>query len=312
MYYLTDSNEIKKFIEQLATANLLWIDTEVADYKTRKPRLSLIQILAESQDLIGERVYILDVLDSPDLTNFFIEKIMVEPNIEKVFHNAKYDIKFLGKSEAKNITCTWEIAKKLPYYILPLPNLKLKTLAENLTDFENIDKEIQGSDWGQRPLTEKQLEYAKMDSVYLAQVHLTLLELIKQNNSEPTTENLEELSQRYQDILHEWKLLDSEIAHILERIKLAMQAQNLSETSTFKLSPTERTTQKVNFAELAMIVQNQEIDLDFPITLTQKLQKDFGAIINKMSVKKEKSSSWKLTFKGFSNINESDKSEQSK
>ncbi|WP_237397176.1 ribonuclease D [Okeania sp. KiyG1] len=279
------------------------MDTEVADYKTRKPRLSLIQVLADSQDLVGDRVYILDVLDNPDLTNFFIDNIMVEPNIEKVFHNARFDIKFLGKNQAENITCTWEIAKKLPYYILPLPNLKLKTLVENLTDFKNIDKQIQGSDWGQRPLTEKQLEYAKMDCVYLAQVHLALLELMKQNNSEPTTENLEELSQRYQDILHEWKLLDSEIAHILERIKLAMQAQNISETSTFKLSPTERVTQKVNFAELAAIVQNQEIDLDFPITVTQKLQKDFGDIMNKILVNKEKSSSWKLTVKDLSDTN---------
>ncbi|NEP85512.1 MAG: ribonuclease D [Okeania sp. SIO2C2] len=303
MFYLTDNNDIKKCIEQLATANILWIDTEVADYNTRKPRLSLIQILAESQDLVGALVYILDVLDNPDLTNFLIDQIMVEPNIEKVFHNARFDIKFLGKNEAKNITCTWEIAKKLPYYFLPIPNLKLKTLVENLTGFKNIDKEIQGSDWGQRPLTEKQLEYAKMDCVYLAQVHLGLLELIKQNNSEPTAENLDELSQRYQDILHEWKLLDSEITHILERIKLAMQAQNISETSTFKLSPTERVTQKVNFAELAAIVQNQEIDLDFPITVTQKLQKDFGDIMNKISVNKEKNSSWKLTVKNLSDIN---------
>ncbi|NES68327.1 MAG: ribonuclease D, partial [Okeania sp. SIO2D1] len=40
MFYLTDNNDIKKCIEQLATANILWIDTEVADYNTRKPRLS--------------------------------------------------------------------------------------------------------------------------------------------------------------------------------------------------------------------------------------------------------------------------------
>ncbi|NES71787.1 MAG: ribonuclease D, partial [Okeania sp. SIO2D1] len=77
----------------------------------------------------------------------------------------------------------------------------------------------------------------------------------------------------------------------------------ISETSTFKLSPTERVTQKVNFAELAAIVQNQEIDLDFPITVTQKLQKDFGDIMNKISVNKEKNSSWKLTVKNLSDIN---------
>ena len=144
---------------------------------------------------------------------------------------------------------SWEISKKLPYYILPVPNLKLKTLAEKFTNFQNIDKEVQGSDWGQRPLTEKQLEYAKMDPVYLAQVHLALLELINQNNSEPANDNLDELTNRYQEILHQWKLLDSEIDHIHERIKLAMQAQNIPETSTFKLSSVKRTTKKVNFAD---------------------------------------------------------------
>ncbi len=299
MLYLTDSNDIKKAIEKLTTSNLLWIDTEVADYNTRKPRLSLIQILAKPEDLIGDNVSILDVLDNDNLIDFFIEKIMLNPDIEKVFHNAKYDIKFLGKNQAKNITCTWEMSKKLPYYILPVPDLKLKTLAEKLTNFKNIDKELQGSDWGQRPLTEKQLEYAKMDSVYLAQVHLGLLELIQQNNYESANDNLDELTDRYQEVLHEWKLLDSEVSHLLERIKLVMQAQNISETSTFKLSSVKRNTQKVNFSELATIIQRQGIDFDFPITLTQKLQKDLGNIIDKLSLNTESSSSWKLTFKGF-------------
>ncbi|NEN92022.1 MAG: ribonuclease D, partial [Okeania sp. SIO3H1] len=72
MFYLTENNDLKRCIEQLTTANVLWIDTEVADYNARKPRLSLIQVLADSQDLLGDRVYILDVLDHPDLTNFFI------------------------------------------------------------------------------------------------------------------------------------------------------------------------------------------------------------------------------------------------
>ncbi|MDJ0516501.1 MAG: ribonuclease D [Trichodesmium sp. MO_231.B1] len=306
MIYLTDNNSIKTVIEKLTQTNILWIDTEVADYNTRQPRLSLIQLLADPQDFLGDNVYIFDILEKPDLTNFFIDRVMVNPDIEKIFHNAKYDIKFLGKSQAKNITCTWEIAKKLPYYILPVSNLKLKTLAEKLTNFKNIDKEVQGSDWGKRPLTEKQLEYAKMDPVYLAQVHLALLELIHQNNTEPATDNLDELTHRYQEILHEWKLLDSEISHILERIKLAMQAQNISETSTFKLSSVERTTQKVNFAELATIVKRQGIDLDFPITLTQKLQKDFGNIIDKLSLNTQSSSSWKLTFKGFPDITDQD------
>jgi S-DNA-T family DNA segregation ATPase FtsK/SpoIIIE len=119
-------------------------------------------------------------LDKPDLVAYFVSQIMADPKIEKVFHNANYDVKFLGKEQAQNVTCTWKMAKKLKKKssdIKQLPNLKLKTLAEELCNFSDVDKSEQASDWGRRPLSEKQLQYAKMDTVYLAQVHLRLLEL---------------------------------------------------------------------------------------------------------------------------------------
>ena len=56
---------------------------------------------------------------------------MLVDRIEKVLHNATYDSKFLGgKSKVKKITCTLELAKKVPYYIALLPNYQLKTVVE--------------------------------------------------------------------------------------------------------------------------------------------------------------------------------------
>ncbi len=75
-----------------------------------------------------------------------------------------------------------KLTKKSRYKRLSVSNKKLKTLAVELCQFSNVDTEEQGSDWGRRPLSEKQLQYAKMDTVYLAHVHLRLLELTKQNN----------------------------------------------------------------------------------------------------------------------------------
>ncbi|MBA2749424.1 MAG: PD-(D/E)XK nuclease family protein, partial [Tatlockia sp.] len=43
--------------------------------------------------------------------------------------------------------------------------------------FSNVDKTEQSSNWRQRPLTKAQLEYANLDSVYLAQIHRRLLEI---------------------------------------------------------------------------------------------------------------------------------------
>jgi S-DNA-T family DNA segregation ATPase FtsK/SpoIIIE len=177
MHYLTEASEIYNQISQLSLSKTLWIDTEIADWYTDKPKLALIQVLANYTDLTGESAYIFDVLDKPDLAVYFINQIMVNPQIEKVFHNAGFDLKYLGKELAQNVTCTLKIARKITKEVLETTNLKLKTLAAELCQFSHVDAEEGTSDWGKRPLTQKQLNYAAMDTVYLAAVHYRLLEI---------------------------------------------------------------------------------------------------------------------------------------
>jgi S-DNA-T family DNA segregation ATPase FtsK/SpoIIIE len=177
MHYLTEASEIYQQISQLSLSKTLWIDTEIADWYTDKPKLALIQVLANYTDLTGESAYIFDVLDKPDLAVYFINQIMVNPQIEKVFHNAGFDLKYLGKELAQNVTCTLKIARKITKEVLETTNLKLKTLAAELCQFSHVDAEEGTSDWGKRPLTQKQLNYAAMDTVYLATVHYRLLEI---------------------------------------------------------------------------------------------------------------------------------------
>ena len=185
MEYLTEPTQIQAQITKFASAKILWLDTEIADWNTPYPKLSLVQVLAEPTDLTGEFAYILDVFHKPDIAAYFINQIMVNPQIEKVFHNASFDLKYLGRQLAQNVTCTLKIARKIKREVLQVSNLQLKTLATELCDFSNVNKEEQGSDWGQRPLTQKQLYYAAMDTVYLAAVHRHLLENFKPNITSP-------------------------------------------------------------------------------------------------------------------------------
>lgn len=183
MPYLTEAAEIKAIVNELASAKILWVDTEVAGWNTGNSKLSLIQVLADRTDRTGDRTYILDVLNKSDLAEYFIAKIMVNPEIEKVFHNAGFDLKFLGKKQAQNVTCTYKLAQKIPKHKLQTSNLKLKTLAAELCQFTQVNSEEQVSDWGQRPLTANQLKYAQLDPVYLAWVHQRLLKITDGNNS---------------------------------------------------------------------------------------------------------------------------------
>ncbi len=291
MPYLTAANDIKALIAKISQAKILWVDTEIADYKSN-PRLSLIQVLADSTDATGDAAFLLDVLDQPELAKDFISQIMVNPDIEKVLHNASYDIRFLGNDDAQNVTCTLKMARKIPAYILPLPNRQLKTLIETLCGIAYVDKTEQSGDWAKRPLTQKQLEYAKMDAVYLVGVHRRLREIIAQCYPEPATENLTALGEKYQEIESQWKPLDLEFAEVKERFKAGMMAQKLKDSSYFELSSS--ITMKVDFLTLARLTQTEGIELNFPVTLTKEIQKQLGEIIAHPSLEVEDIASWRL------------------
>lgn len=291
MPYLTAANDIKALIAKISQAKILWVDTEIADYKSN-PKLSLIQVLADSTDSTGDATFLLDVLDKPELAKDFINQIMVNPDIEKVLHNASYDIRFLGNDDAQNVTCTLKMARKIPAYILPLPNRQLKTLIETLCGIAYVDKTEQSGDWAKRPLTQKQLEYAKMDAVYLVQVHRRLREILAQCYPEPATENLTALGEKYQEIESQWKPLDVEFAEVKERFKAGMMAQKLKDSSYFELSSS--ITMKVDFITLARLTQTEGIELNFPVTLTKEIQKQLGEIITDPSLEVENIASWRL------------------
>lgn len=299
MPYLKSIKEIRSLVAKYIKNNTktLWLDTEVADYDTRNPRLSLIQVLDDGTDLTGEKVYILDVLEQPEIVTEFINEIMINSSIEKVFHNAKYDLRFLGKKKAKNVTCTLEMAKQIPYYILPLPNYQLKTLAIELCNFPSVDKQQQTSDWGIRPLSDEQIEYAYLDCIILAQVHSRLLKITQNTDIDAATEDLSMLGEKYVELEQQWKLLKSEFEHLQERIKLAMQAQDLAETSHFKLNSYERTTTKVPFSELVRLIETKNVDLDFDITLTKDIQKNLGDNLQQLAIDVSKTNTIRLISK---------------
>jgi hypothetical protein len=177
MFYLIKPDEIKTAIARFTSYPTLWLDTEIANWQTPNPKLSLIQVLANSEDKKGDSVYLIDVLNKSESINYFIQQIIRNSAIEKVFHNASFDLKYLGgKEQSENITCTLKIAKNITRDRLGVPDLKLKTLAAELCNFK-IEFNEQASNWEKRPLTPEQMQYATMDVVYLASVHRYLLEI---------------------------------------------------------------------------------------------------------------------------------------
>lgn len=287
MHYLSDPDEIRAAIARWAHTSCLWLDTETADYRTSKPRLSLIQGLAADTPLSPAHIYVLDVLDQPDVVEDFITTIMANKAIQKVFHNAAFDRRYLGKTQAKNVVCTLTMAKAIPLPWLPVPNHQLKTLTEHFAIAPTVDKTEQGSDWGQRPLDRQQLQYASLDVLYLAQVHQQLQTLYERSHPDPQTEDIAALAMRYQQLKPQWEKLKAEFKHLEDRLKRAMSAQEQAMVSGIELQTSQRTTRKVSFQAIANYTQKQGLALDFMLTLNQDIQKKLGEAMTQLPIQEQ-------------------------
>lgn len=280
MQYLTHGGEIREAIAHLAQYPILWLDTETADYLSKNRRIALIQAQTDPGG-DEDQVFLLDVLDQPDLIETFITTIIANPQIEKVFHNASYDLRFLDKTRAQNITCTLNIAKAIPKSHLPIQNHQLKTLASYFCHLP-LDKTEQGSDWGQRPLTTAQKEYAALDVIVLPQIHQALLELQTQAAQlvrDPAQEDLDALTLAYRQISLKYEAVKTEYDSIKDRLKQAMAAQECTHCNGVRYRKTTTTEHKISFADLLALTQTHQLPPpSLPIKLTKEWQKQLKPV----------------------------------
>lgn len=144
---------------KLSSSKYIAIDTETTGLNAKKDKLCTIQIFN------GNMGFIL----SFDYNNEYINlrKLLLNPEIIKIFHNAIFDVNFLTSNldgiKMDNIACT-KISSKL---INGLENdNSLKGLLKKYLNVD-INKQQQLSDWSKNDLTKEQIEYAMNDVKYL-------------------------------------------------------------------------------------------------------------------------------------------------
>lgn len=154
--------DLEAFCEHLQTCPWIALDTEFVRTDTYFSILSLIQI--QTHD--GQAA-IIDPIAIEDLTALW--SIITHPNICKVFHSARQDIEVL-----------YQVSGHMPVSIydtqiacLFLHHGDLAGLARVVKAELNVtlEKDQTRTNWQQRPLTEKQLEYAINDVRYLAPLY---------------------------------------------------------------------------------------------------------------------------------------------
>jgi ribonuclease D len=140
----------------LAGEPVIGLDTESDSLYRYFHRVCLIQVSTRRAD------YVVDPLSLPDLAP--LGALLADPGVEKVFHAAENDILALKRAvgfEFAHVFDTMIAARILGYRRVGLAALLQEKFGVEL------DKRTQLTDWGRRPLTPEQLDYACLDSHYL-------------------------------------------------------------------------------------------------------------------------------------------------
>ena len=175
---IRDNTTLKKFCKKCINEKVLAIDTEFIRENTYYPILSLIQIASDSFSAI------IDPLSDIDLQPFW--EILSNKKILKVFHAGRQDIEIF-----------FNLTGKIP---TPIYDTQIAAMFCGLGDQVSYDglvnkflgltisKESQFSNWLQRPLTNKQLQYALSDVTYLIKIFPLIKTIIKETNREEWVE----------------------------------------------------------------------------------------------------------------------------
>ena len=161
---IDSSRKMENLLEQLNDEKIIAVDTEFFRETTYYPQLALVQIAT------GSIVACIDPLafDAKPA----LKKLLLDNNVTKIFHSCSQDLEVLFYYLGQIPRCIYDtqIANAL---LSEHHQIGYASLVENELGMQ-LDKSQTRTNWLQRPLTEKQIQYAGDDVFYLYQLHSLL------------------------------------------------------------------------------------------------------------------------------------------
>ena len=175
MHYIKETNHLNELCSKLNKSEFLSIDTEFIREKTYWPKLCRIQVFN------GEEKIIIDPLAKDiDLKSFF--EILNNKEIVKIFHSGRQDIEIF-----------YNLTKKIPQNIYDTQIAAMVCGFGDSIGYENlvsqllgkkIDKTSRLTNWSNRPLSKKQINYAISDVTHLFEIYPIIRDKIISNKRE--------------------------------------------------------------------------------------------------------------------------------
>lgn len=154
--FIQNQSDLEALGHKLRSFDRLGVDTESNSLYAYQEQVCLIQFSTLEED------FLIDPFPIQNLES--LAPIFKDPNIEKIFHAAEYDLLCLRRDfgfEISNLFDTMVAAR-----ILGRKEVGLGSLLEAEFGIQ-LEKRFQRANWGKRPLLDPLLEYARMDTHFL-------------------------------------------------------------------------------------------------------------------------------------------------
>lgn len=165
----SDGTELTSTIDSLAAEPKLAFDTESDPFHRYFERVCLLQFSSPIEDVIVDPL----AVGLPHS----LRRLLEDRSRTLVIHGADYDVRSLRRAFDLRLGRIFDTS--IAARLLGLPALGLKPLLEAELGV-TIDKAAQRSDWGRRPLSREQLEYARQDTQSLLPLAAKLTEALEQ------------------------------------------------------------------------------------------------------------------------------------
>lgn len=176
MKLITKTDELAEFCKPLADAEFVTVDTEFMRERTYWPKLCLAQVAgphdAAAIDALAEGI---------DLSP--LDELMANPKVLKVFHAARQDLEifYLRMNKVPAPLFDTQVAAMVCGHG---EAASYESLATKLAK-ARIDKSSRFTDWGRRPLSERQITYAISDVTHLRVVYEKLHKQLEKSGRLP-------------------------------------------------------------------------------------------------------------------------------
>ncbi|MDI6781448.1 MAG: HRDC domain-containing protein [bacterium] len=179
--------EIEMLLKRIEGETIIAVDTESDSLFSYFGKVCLLQISTLGMD------YIIDPLALSDTNGIaLLGTIFADERVEKIFHAVQYDILCLRRDyqfEFNNIFDTMATARILGWKNTGLGNILQERFGIVL------NKKMQRTNWGHRPLTAEQIDYASKDTHHLIALrNLQINELVRLGRLEEAYEEFDRLS----------------------------------------------------------------------------------------------------------------------